>query len=388
MSVQTTDPGAAVALGAAKPAAPPTAGAQHIIHPWVDFLCLGGASLIIIPFVMMLPASAAPALIATAWIVADVLNHPHFAASYQIFYRNYRAKLAGEGYTTGMRVRYVIAGIVVPAVLIGFFAISFALKDALLLGWLGNVMLFLVGWHYVKQGYGMLIVDSVYKRKFLGDTEKTILRYNAYACWIMYWVGSNWLVAEYRLWGLEYYAFPVPYAVLVAVGAVAAVSTAITLWVLGQRLRPGAAGLPLTGVVAYLATLYIWLAARWQPMTLMVVPALHSLQYLLIVYRYEQNRARDEAADAGEAAGGQRWHVLRFGIVAVVLGLLGFWWAPKLLDGVVSYDREVFGGTAFLFMFWIFINIHHYFMDNVIWRRENPDTARSLFGMKKKPQPV
>jgi hypothetical protein len=31
-------------------------------------------------------------------------------------------------------------------------------------------------------------------------------------------------------------------------------------------------------------------------------------------------------------------------------------------------------------MFWIFINVHHYFLDNVMWRRENPDTGKYLFG--------
>ena len=33
----------------------------------------------------------------------------------------------------------------------------------------------------------------------------------------------------------------------------------------------------------------------------------------------------------------------------------------------------------FLFVFWIFINVHHYFLDNVMWRRENPDTKKYLF---------
>jgi hypothetical protein len=34
----------------------------------------------------------------------------------------------------------------------------------------------------------------------------------------------------------------------------------------------------------------------------------------------------------------------------------------------------------FLFVFWICINVHHYFLDNVMWRRENPDTRKYLFG--------
>jgi hypothetical protein len=39
----------------------------------------------------------------------------------------------------------------------------------------------------------------------------------------------------------------------------------------------------------------------------------------------------------------------------------------------------VLGSTLFLFTFWIFINIHHYFLDNVMWRRGNPEVSKYLF---------
>jgi hypothetical protein len=32
------------------------------------------------------------------------------------------------------------------------------------------------------------------------------------------------------------------------------------------------------------------------------------------------------------------------------------------------------GPTPYLAVIGTFVNIHHYFMDHVIWRRENPDT--------------
>jgi hypothetical protein len=31
-------------------------------------------------------------------------------------------------------------------------------------------------------------------------------------------------------------------------------------------------------------------------------------------------------------------------------------------------------------MFYIFINVHHYFLDNVMWRRGNPDVQQYIFG--------
>ena len=62
------------------------------------------------------------------------------------------------------------------------------------------------------------------------------------------------------------------------------------------------------------------------------------------------------------------------------LGFAGFWGLPLLLQAAVDYDRTLFGDYLFLFVSWIFINVHHYFIDNVLWRRDNPETKRWLFG--------
>lgn len=359
---------------------------RHIVHPLVDLLCLGGASLIVLPLLAILPVSTLPAMAALSWMLADVLNHPHFAASYQIFYRDYRWKISGADFSREMRIRYIVAGIVVPVALILFFVVCFILRDGKLLGWAGNLMLFLVGWHYVKQGYGMLIVDAVHKRRFFSDLEKRVLRYNAYACWIMFWLCANWLISERQLWGLHYFSLAIPDPIIWLAGAVVVVTTALTLGIFYLQLRAGGAGFPFVGTVAYLTTLYVWLAARFQPMALMFVPAFHSLQYLIVVGRYEANRTRTRV-EAGEDTRSPlaNWALFRFAAMCVLLGLTGFWWAPRLFDNVVNYDADIFGDTAFFFMFWIFINIHHYFMDNVIWRRENPETAACLFGVRKKP---
>ncbi|SMF33044.1 hypothetical protein SAMN06265365_11188 [Tistlia consotensis] len=371
-------------------AAGQAASGRAIVHPLVDFLCLGGGSLLVLPLVMAAPASAVPALVALMWMLADVLNHPHFAASYQIFYRGYREKAFGGTLPRPLRRRYLVAGIAVPAVLAGWIAASFLAGSAYLLGLAGNLMLLLVGWHYVKQGYGMLMVDAVYRRRFFGRAEKRVLLWNAYACWILFWLAMNAAVAERKMWGISYYAVEVPHALLLLAFCAAVATTTMTLVIFARRLL-GGGGLPVNGAVAYLTTLYAWALARFNPLTILFVPALHSLQYLTIVWRFEKNRAALRAAagaapqgtGASDARNGRRQVLLalaRFGALAAVMGLAGFWWLPRLLGGSVGYDHEQLGGTAFMFAFWIFINVHHYFIDNVIWRSDNPETAKALFG--------
>lgn len=359
----------------------PTAPAEHreyLFHPVIDFLCLGGLSLIILPWSWMQPETSAPLLGFVAIMIADFVNHPHFAHSYQIFYRGYGSKLRGEEISAGLRTRYVVAGIVVPIAMVVFFAITWRLQDARLMGYAGNVMAFLVGWHYTKQGYGMLMVDAAYKRRFFNDREKRFFLTNAYTSWIFYWVSANWLVKEYELWGLQYYAIPFPRWVLFGTGGVMAVTTVLVL-VTFSRVHLAGRRLPWNGVLAYLVSIYVWTGARWDPMLLIFVPAFHSLQYLLVVWRFEANRATAMAAQS-PARFSPRVRFLSFLGLGMVLGLLGFWWLPKLLDNQISVNDESFGGAVFLFMFWIFINLHHYFIDNVIWRRDNPETKQFLFG--------
>jgi len=65
--------------------------------------------------------------------------------------------------------------------------------------------------------------------------------------------------------------------------------------------------------------------------------------------------------------------------VGVFLGFLGFMGVPRFIDSVLPYDKRVLGPSLFLFMFYIFINVHHYFLDNVMWRRGNPDVQQYIF---------
>jgi hypothetical protein len=322
-------------------------------------------------------------------VCSSDLNHPHFANSYQIFYRNFRRKLMGPDYGPILRMRYFVAGLLVPCILILFFAFCLGRGDARMLSLGGNLMLFLVGWHYVKQGYGMLIVDSVLKRRFFSERDKKILLANAYTCWILYWLLANWLVGEYTFQGLTYYSFAIPTHAVYAAIVLAAVTTLAALVVLGRKCVCEGIKAPINGVIAYLVTLYAWvLYGRLDPVLLLLVPAFHSLQYLIVVWRFQLNY-ESSRPDGGEKMGSGTLvrftpsiTLLRFAAfvtIGVILGYIGFWGAPEKLGSLVPYDTDVFGAALYVFVFWIFINVHHYFLDNVMWRRENPDTKRHLF---------
>ncbi|MFT5181591.1 MAG: hypothetical protein ACI8S3_001475, partial [Alphaproteobacteria bacterium] len=118
-------------------------------------------------------------------------------------------------------------------------------------------MLFFVGWHYVKQGYGMIIVDAVLKKSFFAPREKAILTVNAYLCWILSWGLFNNAADKRDMFGLSAYSLPVPELLLTLIGLATAVTSVFALAVIYRRWRSDKP-FPFNGAVAYLVTLYLW----------------------------------------------------------------------------------------------------------------------------------
>ncbi|TPN89349.1 hypothetical protein FJ987_24230 [Mesorhizobium sp. CU2] len=360
----------------------------YLFGPIVDFLMLGGSAFVLLPPLFFVPLRYEGVISAAMLLLANLINHPHFAHSYQIFYRNFGRKVRGEGYGKDLQVRYIFAGIIVPIIMVVFFAYAFGTGNTRLLGYASNAMAFFVGWHYVKQGYGMLMVDAVLKRKFFNDGDKKVLLINSYAVWILAWLEVNSVITRLELWGLNYYTFSAPSWIINVVITAAAASTAATIVMLINRWRKNGNTLPYNGVIAYSVSLYAWiLLGTYNPLWLLVIPALHSTQYLAVVWRYQTNVERDQK-DAGQGvelkilsplSPRYKLRVAAFIIVGGIIGALGFWLVPMALNQLVPYNREVMGSTIFLFIFWVFINVHHYFLDNVMWRRGNPEVSRYLF---------
>ncbi|QIG55324.1 hypothetical protein G6N82_03410 [Altererythrobacter sp. BO-6] len=363
---------------------------RYLFGPVRDFLTFGGSSLVLLPVVLALPADRFVATFAfAALLLAHVINHPHFAHSYQIFYRGFAKKAFAGSIGREMQLRYLFAGIVAPALLALFLVTAVAAGEVRTLGYAANAMALFVGWHYVKQGYGLLMVDCALKKRFFGDRDKKVLLVNSYAVWLSAWAYGNAKISKTSLWGIEYFTFAIPEWIVFVGIAIASITSALTLAVLVQGFRERGQ-LPWNGILAYFVSIYLWLAfVSVNPLWLLITPALHSLQYLAVVWRFETNYATALNAPASGTADEKGWnssrnrvrlHILVFVMIGAVAGFIGFWGAPLLLTAAAEAPQKALGAGVFLFSAWVFINVHHYFMDNVMWRRNNPDTKLYLFG--------
>jgi hypothetical protein len=77
----------------------------------------------------------------------------------------------------------------------------------------------------------------------------------------------------------------------------------------------------------------------------------------------------------------QRPAAVRLGtlaVSAVALAWLLFHGAPAVFDGALAVRDPKLAGdlglTPYLAAFVTVVNLHHYFMDSVLWRRDNPET--------------
>jgi len=354
-------------------------GAGYLFHPAIDLMMAGGLSIVVavaVVFFIEDKSRALPTTVLVALVLSHVINFPHFAHSYQLLYAGIGRRLFGPDTPRKVRLKYIWAGFVAPSIIAGVLIGAYRFGDVRTLGYCVNAMLFFVGWHYVKQGYGVLMVLSAIKRIYYSDGEKKLLLLNGYVVWISSWLALNEVFREEVFFGVKYLTFGVPRWLLVS-GLAAAGATTVSIGLaVGHRVLVRKQPIAWSGVVGYGCALYLWLFAYVDPIYAVLAPMFHSLQYLSFVWRYQLNKLR---AEPSSTSWSPRARFAAFVASGILLGWLGFVAIPHVLQLTFTPDTSRWGPTVFAFMFAIWINIHHYFIDNVIWRRDNDDVRRFLF---------
>jgi hypothetical protein len=313
----------------------------------------------------------------TMFHLAFIVNDPHFSVTYLLFYDDFKERAFGSAFSTSLRLRYLVAGLVVPALLATWAVVAVVSDSAGQLGLLIELMFLLVGWHYVKQGFGVMIVLAARRGLRFDTTERWIILAHCFAGWAFAWVNPHHESRLQEEKGVIYLALERPYWLeMVALCAVAITAIALIAMLVAKRRREGR--LPIvTPLTALLCSIWFWLIfSATDPLVRYMTPALHSLQYLYFVWLLKRNEAESRTGEPYfEPAPRERLALLA--CMALGLGLVLFHLAPQALDDMFAGPAHYGGGaslgpTPYLAALYAFLNIHHYFMDHVIWRRDNP----------------
>lgn len=346
-----------------------------------EFMLVGGLTPLLFPLAFLLRSTlglddAELAVGFTFFYAAHLINDPHFAVTYVLFYADFRARAWGDVFAPGQRARYLVAGVVVPVLLAGWALSSLWVRSVYSLGLLIQLMFLLVGWHYVKQGFGILSVLGARRGVRFSTRERRVLLAHCYAGWAYAFASPFDPGRRLEEKGIVYLTVAHPAWLEGATRVLFIASFVAVVGVLiGKRVREGRLPLmaPLTG---FLCSIWAWsVYSSLDPLVRYAVPALHSLQYLYMVWLLKGNQARERELDPWfEPSVAARLTMLA--LSAVGLGLLLFHGAPELLDHtLVSREHaRLLGPTPYFATLYAFVNIHHYFMDTVIWRQDNPLT--------------
>lgn len=329
-----------------------------MLSPTLDLLCVGGLSIVV--FIPLLLSGRQDLLFiaagAQAWF-ATAINMPHFMASYRIVYRS-----------RDMIMKHKWASMYVPAILLAYVAIALWMSQttpipAIVLVATASGYL---AWHYTGQVWGMMASYSYLAGQKFEPVERFLVRSSLRI--LLVWQVTWFLYTQLRDRELVR-----PLYVLISTGTIVAfVLGAIGLAIMYRRTGRMP---PIRAIVAWLA-IFVWYAVLARdPRAIFWVQIAHALQYLAFPIRVELNRTTQTAPTSGRVAG----HMALYGVGLLALSYLIGQVVPGTAMSVVA---DIFGeepGKVAPVLILMFINIHHYFTDGVIWKISNPEVRRELF---------
>lgn len=365
----------------------------------LDFWMIGGVSILLwIPVYFLqdtigLIKSLSLGIPTTAYFLAYAVNYPHFMMSYKLAY------LQGKRFIleNWFQLVFVPAGLLLafffsyqlwssPTQGNGFLqfindilsAVGLATRVGLypslgaeILGVMVNLLYFTVGWHYSKQTFGCMMVYAKFDNYRMGNIERNILRYGLLSTWWVSWLSANCAQGSYPFYGLDIHRLNLPYVWFQASYVIVGLMFAFVL-VTFVRIYNRDRKLPSINFLVPMCALLIWHVPLFgNPQFFYVLAFFHSLQYFPFVARVEQSRYRNNKR--------RNPHMRLFGFFAimVVFGYLFFDYFPNSFDNITDSDTML-KLAFFMISFQVFINVHHYFIDNVLWRFKNREVRELL----------
>lgn len=316
----------------------------------------------------------------TTYLLTDLLiNSPHFIASYRILYgkrQNFR--------------RHPFVTLVLP-----IFAIS-------LLGYIcywgplntsnepvsavsqPNVMLALtylapifLGWHYVGQSWGTTACFAYLAGFRMNPVQRKLIRFGFMSLFVYH---LTWACASMEI--LEQ-LFPLQRAGEFMIKALMSVCRVLVLasffagvWGFFQISKEHERRIPATVWLPWVATYSWYVMVDVYPQAFFLLQIFHALQYLMFPVRVELNE--HQSPRPGRHILIYDRHMLIYYGALVAVGYIAFEWTT-LLERIHLTNQTgtmVLLGTATMMC----INIHHYFIDAVIWKIREPEVRESLFG--------
>ncbi len=378
-----------------------------LISRTADFWLIGGASIVIwviLSLSQILRDSSFAIqshflqLGATFGLLSLVCNYPHFMLSYRFAYsRGWRFILNNSFSLLIVPLIFIVtyawafthfhSEIGIPFTMdlinqtLARVGIDFKFGSSLNLGtelmrlsiW---VMFLTVGWHYSKQVFGCMIVYSKFEGYPLTRFQRALLKSSVFSVAFLNFVYMSKINTQSgQFQPLLFFSVPLSdlgfadiYLTIAQVWL--GISILSVLWFVVYRNYVLNKIWPTRNIAVPWIAFHIWWIPilRQQEFYFLIVPFFHSLQYLPFAFKMEQSKNRDVSP----------WRKMLFLMGLVFVGLMTFELIPEALDKVLRTEVNELP-MFFTIAFVVFINVHHFFIDSVIWRSNQREIKYSLF---------
>lgn len=334
--------------------------AKYFVNGPFDVLFVGGLSIATcVGLWLFAPRELAVTTAVLAASLQWVINWPHFSATLFRLYRR-RANVA----------QYPMTAFVVPVVIALGVAGSFA-SPSLIAPALVKLFILWSPYHFSGQSFGISLIYARRHGVELDGWARKALWTFIFFSFVSTLLPSEVSTEGAMFYGVQYAGLGVPRWMPAIAEMVMYASGALLLafaarWMFrARRLFPLMVLLPA-------ATQYVWFVVGPNVETFYVfVPLFHSLQYLPIAW------VTHLADSLGEGKGKpSREFVLTQTVIWSVVNFVGgaalFWMLPRVASAAGS---ELMFATGVMLAG---VQIHHFFVDGVIWKIRNPRVASPL----------
>lgn len=346
-------------------AQPDSSGADrgYFVGRWVDGAAVGGLSIVVVlalPWVLG-PSTGEPGTL-HMFAIGSLVNFPHFSATNFRLYRSQHN-----------RAQFPVTAYVLPAVVMAGIALTLS-YPALGAPYLVALYAIWSPYHYAGQTIGLTMLYARRHDVAISPGLRRWLFVFCYATFISALLPAVGGGDSAEFFAIRHAGYSLPTwtrDVALIVVVVSALVSTVTLFLWARR---EGRTVP-TGVLVPLASHAVWfLFTDVSPWVVFAIPVAHSIQYLFVAWMMQLKENLDDTKSAPSARNAVRESV-RWYLANVTGGIMLYVVLPLVLaviyDGVLEW-YVVYGIVA------AWLNIHHFFVDGVIWKLRRRDVASPL----------
>ena len=343
------------------------AESKVILSRRFDPILGGGLSLfvsvLVIGLGLITQAGASQFLLAIElYLFTDLfINGPHFIASYRVLYSRMENL-----------VKHPIVTIFFPtlsAIFLSYIVYCSYQMDAFdplgVMAVLNLVAPIVLAWHYTGQSWGTTACFAHLSGFRISRKQRLLIRIGFFSLFVYHiaWAYNSTgfvqqVLSEDEAGDYLMQSIMSLCRLLVAVGFIAG------LYGFWQMSHQAGRQVPVRTWLPWAATFSWYVMLDFNPAAFFLLQFFHAFQYLMFPMRVELNEYTPKTR--------RSHHMIAYYVILVALGYIAFEWSS--FDAI---PKELIpAGTAVMMI----INLHHYFIDAVIWKIREPEVRQALFG--------